>query len=120
MATQSKVIRPTVRAEPKPKGSMRTLTVMIPRSYNADSRGMRRPVELSKFVRTMHEIRSLFSGYSVQPAFGWYRDRLAKHVVMGISDLRSTYLLRRQKSGIGLVDSYPVSTRMKKRSHYRQ
>jgi hypothetical protein len=54
--------------------TVRTLTVLIPRSYNPDAKGERKRVELSKLVRTFREMRRLFTGYSVQPTEGWYRD----------------------------------------------
>jgi hypothetical protein len=69
-----KVVRRTERSEDRARGTLRTLTVLIPRDYNPDKNGVRRRVELSKFVRTFREMRRLFTGYSVQPAEGWYRD----------------------------------------------
>ena len=36
---------------------------------------MRKPVELSKLVRTFREIRQLSSGYSLLRTDGWCRDR---------------------------------------------
>jgi len=75
MRTQRQLVRRSLRTEPQGRGSLRTLTIMIPRNYNADDGRQRRRVELSKLVRTMREIRQLFSGYSVQPAEGWYRDK---------------------------------------------
>ena len=56
------------------KTTLRTFTILVPRSYNADTKGVRRKVELSKLVRTFREMRRLFTGYSVQNAKGWYRD----------------------------------------------
>jgi hypothetical protein len=57
------------------KATLRTLTLLIPRSYNPDAQGTRKPVELSKLVRTFREIRQLSPGYSLQRTEGWYRDR---------------------------------------------
>ena len=65
----------------RPKGAeahdvavLRTLTLLIPRSYNADGNGVRKNIELSKLVLTVREIRQLFAGYVVQRTAGWYRD----------------------------------------------
>ncbi|MGA2653559.1 MAG: hypothetical protein ABSF28_23795 [Terracidiphilus sp.] len=60
------------------KATLRKLTVLIPRSYNPNSHGVRTRVELSKLVRTFREIRQLSPGYSVQRTDGWYRDRDSK------------------------------------------
>lgn len=57
------------------KATLRTLTLLIPRSYNPDAQGARKRVELSKLVRTFREIRQLSPGYSLQRTEGWYRDR---------------------------------------------
>lgn len=65
--------RQTKRPEAQARATLCKLTVLIPRSYNPDSRGARRPIELSKFVATVREIRQLASGYSVCPIEGWYR-----------------------------------------------
>jgi hypothetical protein len=69
-----KVARPTARAGTQEQTTLRTLTLLIPRSYNPDTNGGRKQVELSKLVCTLREIRQLFSGYSVQNTEGWYRD----------------------------------------------
>jgi hypothetical protein len=57
------------------KATLRTLTILIPRRYNPDAHGARKPVELSKLVRTFREIRRLSPGYSLQRTEGWCRDR---------------------------------------------
>jgi hypothetical protein len=71
-------LRKVVRRPERPEGhattTLRTFTVLIPRNYNPDEKGIRRRVELSKLVRTFREMRRLFTGYSVQSANGWYRD----------------------------------------------
>jgi hypothetical protein len=69
-------LRTVVRRSERPPGNatLRTLTVLIPRSYNPDEKGVLRQVELSKLVITFREMRRLFAGYSVHPAEGWYRD----------------------------------------------
>jgi hypothetical protein len=69
-----KVVRRTKRAEAQEKATLRTLTILIPRSYNPDAKGVRKRVELSKLVRTFREMRRLFPGYSLQDTDGWYRD----------------------------------------------
>jgi hypothetical protein len=69
-----KVVRRHERPEARERATLRTLTIMIPRTYNPDATGVRKRVELSKLVRTFQEMRQLFSGYSVQPTAGWYRD----------------------------------------------
>lgn len=56
------------------RATLRTLTLLIPRTYNADANGTRKRVELSKLVRTVREIRQLFPGYSVQRTRGWCRN----------------------------------------------
>ena len=62
------------RTQETARATLCTLTVLVPRSYNPDEKGIRRRVELSKLVITFREIRLLFAGYSVQPSEGWYRD----------------------------------------------
>src|ERR1035438_9738745 len=69
-----RVVRRTARPEARERAILRTLTVLIPRTYNPDATGVRKRVELSKLVRTFREMRRLFSGYSVQPTTGCYRD----------------------------------------------
>lgn len=69
-----KVVRRPERPVARERATLRTLTVMIPRTYNPDTMGVRKRVELSKLVRTFREMRQLFSGYSVQPTAGWYRE----------------------------------------------
>ena len=69
-----KVVRRTNRAEARERGALRTLTILIPRSYNPDAKGIRKKVELSKLVRTFREMGHLFPGYSLQHTEGWYRD----------------------------------------------
>src|ERR1017187_7585462 len=69
-----KVVRRPERPLARERATLRTLTVMIPRTYNPDAMGVRKRVELSKLVCTFREMRQLFSGYSVQPTDGWYRD----------------------------------------------
>ena len=69
-----KVVRRSERSEDHARATLRTLTVLIPRNYNPDAKGVRKRVELSKLVITFREMRRLFAGYSVQLAEGWYRD----------------------------------------------
>jgi hypothetical protein len=69
-----KVVNRPGPTEVRERATLRTLTVLIPRTYNPDATGVRKRMELSKLVRTFREIRRLFSGYSVQPTVGWYRD----------------------------------------------
>jgi hypothetical protein len=69
-----KVVRRPERLEVRERATLRTLTVLIPRTYNPGAMGVRKRVELSKLVRTFREMQRLFSGYSVQPTEGWYRD----------------------------------------------
>lgn len=68
------IVRRRERSKNRDKATLRTLTILIPRSYNLEH-GTRKPVELSKLVRTFREIRQLSSGYSLQRTEGWYRDR---------------------------------------------
>ncbi len=51
-----------------------TLVVLIPRFYNPDSEGIRRPVEPEKILETVREIRAQFSGFCRSGLAGWYRD----------------------------------------------
>lgn len=69
-----KVVRRTKLPDARQRAALRTLTILIPRSYNPDARGVRKRVELSKLVRTFQEIRQMTSGYSLQLTEGWYRD----------------------------------------------
>ena len=62
------------RPEPQEGAALRTLTFFIPRTYNTGTDGTRGPVELSKLVRTLREIRRSFPGYSISQTKGWYRD----------------------------------------------
>jgi hypothetical protein len=75
MRHSRKVVRRSVWPEAHERAALRTLTILIPRSYNPDARGVRKRVELSKLVHTFREVRQLFPGYSVQATEGWYRDR---------------------------------------------
>ena len=68
-----KVVRRTRSIETS-KATLRTLTLLIPRSYNANGYGVRKPVELSKLISTLREIRHLFGGYVAQYTTGWYCD----------------------------------------------
>ncbi|MGA8087652.1 MAG: hypothetical protein WCA10_10115 [Terracidiphilus sp.] len=70
-----KFVRRRERPQNRDEATLRTLTILIPRRYNPDTQGARKPVELSKLVRTFREIRQLSPGYSLQRAEGWYRDR---------------------------------------------
>jgi hypothetical protein len=70
-----KAVRRPKRPTSREKATLRTLTVLIPRSYNPDARGVRKKIELSKLVRTFKEIRQLSPGHSLQRIEGWYRDR---------------------------------------------
>ena len=96
-----KVVRRPERPEARERATLRTLTVLIPRTYNPDMMGVRKRVELSKLVRTFREMRRLFSGYSVQPTAGWYRD---ENTGKGVRDqhfrLTLTYLLPRRPSKV--------------------
>ena len=65
--------RATVVADQE-RAVLRTLTLLIPRTYNADGNGSRKRIELSKLVQTVREMRQLFSGYVAQGAMGWYRN----------------------------------------------
>lgn len=69
-----RIVRRPERPETRERATLRTLTILIPRTYNPDATGVRKQVELSKLVRTFREMRRLFSGYAVQPTAGWYRD----------------------------------------------
>lgn len=69
------ILRRRERSKNRDKATLRTLTLLIPRSYNPNAQGMRKPVELSKLVRTFREIRQLTPGYSLLRTEGWYRDR---------------------------------------------
>ena len=69
-----KVVRRPERPEARERATLRTLTILIPRTYNPDATGVRKPVELSKLVRTFREMRQLFRGYSLQHTVGWFRD----------------------------------------------
>jgi len=53
------------------RGTLRSLTVLLPRYYNPDSRGIRKKIELRKWVITLREIRHLFSGYQRHRVKGW-------------------------------------------------
>lgn len=70
-----KIARRRESSKAHDKATLRTLMLLIPRSYNPDAQGMRKPVELSKLVRTFREIRQLSSGYSLLHTDGWCRDR---------------------------------------------
>ena len=50
---------------------MCTLTLHIPRFHNPDANGKRQRVSFSKLKLTLHELRQLFSGYSVSDMRGW-------------------------------------------------
>jgi hypothetical protein len=69
-----KVVRRSDGSKGRSRATLRTLTLLVPRSYNPDARGIRIRVELSKLVRTFREMRRMFDGYSVQDTKGWYRD----------------------------------------------
>ena len=47
-----KVVRRPELPEARERATLRTLTVLIPRTYNPDAAGARKRVELSKLVRT--------------------------------------------------------------------
>ena len=55
---------------------LRTLSVLIPRYYNADGQGVRNRVERSKLLDTMNEIKQYFSGYICTAVDGWQKDKL--------------------------------------------
>lgn len=59
---------------PLPASIYVTLTVLIPRFYNADANGQRRAVERSKLRKTTREMRQQFSGYGRSAMVGWWRD----------------------------------------------
>jgi hypothetical protein len=69
-----KVVRRSEWPAGRARATLRTFTVLIPRNYNPDAKGVRKRVELSKLVVTFREMRRIFSGYSVQSTEGWYRD----------------------------------------------
>lgn len=75
MSTRArKLVRHRQKSKNRAKATLRTLTILIPRRYNPDAQGARKPVELSKLVRTFQEIRQLTLGYSLQCTEGWYQD----------------------------------------------
>ena len=70
---QSRAIRRKRAATPE-RATLRTLTLLIPRRYNADESGIRRRIERSKLRRTIGEMKSLFTGYSSFHTTGWTSD----------------------------------------------
>src|SRR5260370_32655423 len=70
---QLRAIRRKVATAPE-RATLRTLTLLIPRRYNADASGTRRRIEWSKLVRTIREMKSFFSGYSSFRTTGWTSD----------------------------------------------
>jgi hypothetical protein len=61
------------RAKTRKRATLRTLTLLIPRRYNPDANGLRRPFELRKLIHTVRELRQLFGGYTALRCEGWYR-----------------------------------------------
>jgi hypothetical protein len=49
------------------------VTIHIPLRYNANAKGMRKPVEQSKIDKTLHEVQAYFDGFSLLSVTGWYR-----------------------------------------------
>jgi hypothetical protein len=70
---QSRAIR-RKRATAPERATLRTLTLLIPRRYNADESGNRQRIERSKLARTIREMKSFFSGYSSFRTTGWTSD----------------------------------------------
>jgi hypothetical protein len=53
--------------------SVSVVTIHIPLRYNANIRGMRKPVEQSKIGKSLREAQSYFSGFSILRTSGWCR-----------------------------------------------
>jgi hypothetical protein len=52
-----------------------TLVLLVPLLHNPDKHGYRKPVSKAMIQRTVDEIRSIFSGYTLIRAKGWYWDK---------------------------------------------
>jgi hypothetical protein len=59
---------------PVDPGTMCTLRLNIPRVHNPDENGRRKKVSFSNLRRTIRELRTLFSGYTIIPGRGWNRE----------------------------------------------
>jgi hypothetical protein len=70
---QRRAIRRKVATAPE-RATLRTLTLLIPRQYNADESGNRRRIEHSKLARTIREMKLFFTGYSSFRTKGWTSD----------------------------------------------
>jgi hypothetical protein len=53
-----------------------TLVLLVPLLYNPDPSGHRKPIAQFLIDRTIREIQSLFSGYTLIRAMGWYWDEV--------------------------------------------
>lgn len=60
-----------------------TLILLLPILHNPDHNGYRKPIAKFLIDRTIHEIQSLFSGYTLTRAMGWYWDDVS---AAGLSD----------------------------------
>jgi hypothetical protein len=76
--TRTATTRPSVRGDGSPPpmqtGIALTLVVLVPRFYNPDRQGFRKPVEPEKLVETEREMLDYFSGYQKFLIEGGYRD----------------------------------------------
>lgn len=76
--TRTATLRPSIRGDgvrlPGRHALLLTLTVLIPRFYNPDDRGVREPVEAEKIEETEQEMLGYFSGYQKFLIEGTYRD----------------------------------------------
>lgn len=77
--TRTATIRPSIRGNGVPLPAQNalslTLTVLIPRFYNPDRHGIRKPIEPEKIEETEREMMGYFSGYQKFLIEGGYRDR---------------------------------------------
>jgi hypothetical protein len=60
-----------------------TLILLFPLLHNPDQRGYRKRVSMVLIKRTVDEMRSMFSGYTLSRARGWYWDEKKG---IGVSD----------------------------------
>ncbi|MGA2086168.1 MAG: hypothetical protein ABSG60_11665 [Terracidiphilus sp.] len=85
-----------------------TLILLVPLLHNPDKHGYRKPVPKAMIQKTVNEIRSMFSGYTLTRAKGWYWDEeksigvpddIVRFEVDGIftgSDLRALHQWKRK------------------------
>jgi hypothetical protein len=66
---------PRHRGRQEASVSFFVVTIHIPLQYNANVRGIRKPVEQSKIRETLLEAQSYFSGFSILGAIGWCRSQ---------------------------------------------